>query len=169
MRRRQIMTNTPLWLPELVLFNDFNGNWETYIDAIYQYFKDDLIDNQAYFKSLRVSIRKQPPYQEKHFSFWHVTSTGEKEEERIPDFRRCERIRWIRPIIENADDPAVKVWENQRRDGKRICLWLESQNYLVVLSPRQDYVLLLTAYTTDYERTRRKLWQEYNNYQSKKG
>ena len=101
----------------------------------------NLIDNQAYFKSLRVSIRKQPLYQEKHFSFWHVTSTGEKEEERIPDFRRCERIRWIRPIIENADDPAVKVWENQRRDGKRICLDVIVSSFFHHLNTYHHFIL----------------------------
>jgi hypothetical protein len=161
------MGTLPLWLPDLVLFSDYGGNWDDYEDIIYDRFLTDLVHNRLYYQSLPISLRRHPEYKNKEFSFWHVTSTGEKESERIPDFRRCERICWIRAIIENHSDPAVKIWENIRKGKTSVCFWLEDERYLVVLGKRSGYWLLLTAYTTDYPHTQSKLRQEYNSFKSK--
>jgi len=45
-----------------------------------------------------------------------------------------ERIHRARPVIENESDVSIKVWENRRGGGRRICLWLESEDYLVILA-----------------------------------
>lgn len=168
MLRRQIMTNTPLWLPELVLFNDFKGDWDSYLNAVYGHFKQDFIDNTTYFEGTRIALKKHPTYQDKEYVFWHVTSEGKEEDQRTPDFRRCERIRWIRPIIENPYDPGINFWENTRKNDHRICLWLESENYLVILAKRTDYILLWTAYLVNSNHTKNKLRKEYENYKALK-
>lgn len=158
------MKDYPLWLPKLVLLADYDGDWDAYEDAIYDYFLTELVKEKLEYLGLRISLRRQPEYKNKHFSFWHVTSTGEKESERIPDFRRCERIRWIRAIIENHSDPVVKVWENRRRKETAVCFWLEDEQYLVVLGKRSEYWLLKTAYMTNYRHTQDKLRKEYNEF-----
>jgi hypothetical protein len=79
----------------------------------------------------------------------------------LPDLRRCERIAWPRAIIERADDPVVQVWENRRGAEKRICLWLEQEEYLVVLADRGRYVLPWTAYLVTEHHRKRKLSKEY--------
>lgn len=160
------MTEPLSWLPELVLLSNYKGDYAAYLEAVYAYFKLDLVDESVYFQGNRIALKKHPQFQDKEYVFWHVTSEGNVEEERIPDFRRCERIRWIRPIIERADanDSAIKVWKNQRKGDQRICLWLEQENYLVVLAERQGYTLLWTAYLTDRNHTRAKLLKEYNTY-----
>jgi len=89
---------------------------------------------------------------------------GSSEEERTPDFRRCERIRWPRPIIDHHDDKTIKVWWNQRRGEKRICLWFEHENYLVILADRGEYILPWTAYLVDRPHRQRKLQREYEKY-----
>ncbi|TAF12190.1 MAG: hypothetical protein EAZ77_00385 [Nostocales cyanobacterium] len=154
----------PSWLPPLVLFNDYGGNWEVYLEAIYSIFKTDFIDSKPNFKGIRFSLKRHPLFQDKEATFWHVTSEGSQETERIPDFRRCERIRWLRPIIENAEDPAIKLWENDRKGEKRICLWLEAEEYLVILAKREEYVLLWTAYLVTQAHRKRKLQKEYEAY-----
>jgi len=154
----------PNWLPPLVYFNDYKGDWSIYIEAVYEYFKIDFIENTVFYKGIRISIVKHPLFQEKEAKFWHVTSEGEEEDERIPDFRRCERIRWIKPIIENSNDPAIKCWENKRKSDRRICLFLEQENYLVVLAIRNDYILLCTAYLVDRYHQQQKLLREYEAY-----
>lgn len=109
--------------------------------------------------------------QGKEATFWHMVSEGKDEADRFPDIRRCERIRWPRPIIENADDEVVKVWTNVRRTTKgpekRICLWLESREYLVILADRKSYILPWTAYVVDQPHQKGKLQNEYQEYLKK--
>lgn len=159
------MAETQSWLPPLVTLNEYKGNWEEYLEAIYAYFKADFIDSTTYFKGTRIALKKHPLFQNKEYVFWHVTSEGKIENERTPDFRRCERIRWIRPIIEHPDDPAIKIWENQRKGDNRICLWLEDEKYLVVLAKRTGYILLWTAYLVTRSHQQQKLQREYEAYQ----
>lgn len=82
----------------------------------------------------------------------------------MPDLRRCERIRWPRPIVENGVEPSIKIWENERKGDRRICLWLEQQEYLVILSSRNNYILPWTAYMVTAEHHKRKLQKEYDAF-----
>jgi hypothetical protein len=102
--------------------------------------------------------------QGKEATFWHLISEGKVEGERLPDMRRCERIRWPRPIIEHADEPVIKIWENKRKRETRICIWFEDVEYLVVLASRKGYVLLWTAYPVTWAHTKRKLQKEYEAF-----
>jgi len=149
------------WLPPLVCLPDYQNDFTKYLGAVYAYFKEDFIDSKVLFEKTRISLKRHPQFQNKEYVFWHITSEGDVETERTPDIRRCERIRWIKPIIENASGPAVKQWENNRKGDRRVCLWLEEEDYLVVLALRKDYVLLWTAYMTNFENTRQKLQKEY--------
>jgi hypothetical protein len=99
--------------------------------------------------------------QGKEATFWHLISEGELESDRLPDLRRCERIRWPRPVIEHTTEPVIKVWENERGSEKRVCLWLESAEYLVVLARRKSYVLIWTAFPVTEAHRKRKLQREY--------
>lgn len=88
------------WLPDLVLFEDFDGDWGKYLDVIYAYFKKDFADSQPVFRGKRLGLKRHPLSQGKEATFWHMISEGENEDERLPDLRRCERIRWPKPTIE---------------------------------------------------------------------
>lgn len=144
------------WLPELVLFNDYGGNWERYLTAIYQYFCVDFVDNKPSFQGVRLGLKRHPVIHGKEATFWHIISEGDKEAERIPDFRRCERIRWVKPIIEQGGEP-VKIWRETRNGETRIHLWLEAASYLVVLNERNGYILPWTAYLVEREHEKAKL------------
>jgi hypothetical protein len=100
----------------------------------------------------------------KEATFWHMIQEGKVEDERIPDFRRCERIRWPKPIIERNSDPLIKVWRNKRGREERVCLWLEQENYLVILADRGEYILPWTAYLVERPHQQRKLQKEYEGY-----
>lgn len=157
----------PDWLPSLILYADFGGDWERYIEAVYDCFKRDFLDDfnrrRLYFEGVPLSLRRHPLVRDKEASFWHLVSTGDIEEDRLPDFDRCERIAWARAVIDNANDAAVKRWENTRGSNTNICLWLELEDYLVVLGKRNGYFLLLTAYCIP-EYKRKKLNREYEDY-----
>ena len=162
------MMGEPEWLPPLVLFSDFGGDWDAYLDAIYDYFRRDFVDSKPVFQGRRLGLKRHPLTHGKEATFWHMIQEGAVEEDRTPDFRRCERIRWPRPIIEHDTDETIKVWENQRRGEKRICLWFEQENYLVILADRGNYILPWTAYLVEQPHRQRKLQREYEAYRQSK-
>jgi hypothetical protein len=159
----------PHWLPEIIPFGDYGGDWNRYLEVVYDCFRRDFKERsrQLTFRGRPVSTRYHPAYENKDYSFWHLIQEGQVEEERTPDFRRCERIGWIRAVIENAGDPSVRVWENERLKDRgpdrRVILWLEEE-FLVVLADRRNYWLLVTAYTTDRANRIEKLRKEYEAY-----
>lgn len=153
---------TQTWLPALITLEEHAGNWDRYLKVIYGHFRRDFVLSQPRFKGSRVGIRRKPDDQDKEATFWHLISEGE-EDERYPNLRRCERIRWPRPIIEHHEELCIKVWENQRRGKSNVCIWYEEVDYLVVLGRRRDYMLLLSAYPVQ-PHTKRRLRREYEAY-----
>jgi len=153
--------NRPAWLPPLVELDHFGGDWHRYLDALYSFFLADFVKNRPKFRDALIGLKRHPVIAGKEATFWHLISSGKAEEERLPDMRRCERIRWPRPVIENESDLSIKVWENRRGGERRICLWLESEDYLVVLADRKGYVILWTAYLVTQPHQKRKLQAEY--------
>jgi len=162
------MHSTITWLPDLVLFENYDGNWGKYLNALYRYFSKDFVENKPRYKGVRLALKKHPMEQGKEATFWHLISTGKTEKDRIPDFRRCERIRWPSPIIEHDTDENLKVWQNKRKGDTRICIWLEGEKYLVILSERKGYLLLWTAYMVIQPHHIRKLQKEYAAYKKAK-
>jgi hypothetical protein len=97
-----------------------------------------------------------------------MISEGKEEENRVPDLRRCERIRWPKPIIEHEDDPKVKYWVSVKRNEDRIHIWLEEEDYIVVLADRKGFLLPWTAFLITRPHTREKLRKEHKEYWEKR-
>lgn len=154
----------PPWLPSLVLFADHKRNWNVYVEVLYRYYRQDFVESRPTFDGQDVVTKRYPLELGKETTFWHLISEGKVEQDRLPDFRRCERIRWPRPTIEHATDAGVKVWQNQRRGETRICIWCEEAEFLVVLAKRSGYYLLWTAYPVVEEHRKRKLRKEHEDY-----
>lgn len=150
------MDGIPEWLPELELFTNYGGDWEQYLDAIYRIFCRDFVDSKPLFRGQRLALKRHPVVDGKEATFWHMTSEGSVESERTPDFRRCERIRWPRPVIENEQDSVLKVWSEKQRGETRIYLWLETEGYLAVLAERKGYTLPWTAFYIERQHQRDK-------------
>jgi hypothetical protein len=96
-----------------------------------------------------------------------MTHSGNDEQNRLPDFRRCERLPWARPTIENCDQWMLKVWPQKRNGSDRLCIWLErfgEPDYFVILDVRKDYKLIWTAFVSEYEHEKRKKLKEYNEW-----
>jgi len=152
------------WLPELVTFNQYGGDWNEYLDALHGFFRADFVTDRFLFEGKRVGLKKHPIEHGKEATFWHMIQSGDTEAERTPDLRRCERILWPKAIIINANDPGVLIWKNKRGSKKRICLMLEQERYLVILADRGEYVLPWTAYPVDRDRQFQKSLREYREY-----
>jgi hypothetical protein len=157
------------WLPPLVLFEDSRGDWEAYLAMLYAWFKQDFVDSKPEFQGRRLGLKRHPLTRGKEATFWHFIQEGEVEEDRTPDFRRCERIRWPKPIIEHDPEPSIKIWRNKRGSEERVCLWLEHESYLVILADRGTYILPWTAYPVEKPHQQRKLQREFQEYWRKQG
>jgi hypothetical protein len=162
------MVNTP-WLPPLVLKRDFHNEMPAYIEAIYAIFKRDFIDSRPEFQGKRLGLKRIPLQNGKEATFWHLITEGEREKDRTIAINRCERIAWPAPVIRHSEDPEIRCWENRRGSETRILLWLVADDYLVVLSKRDGYLLPWTAYPLTYENSKRKLEKEYEAFKKARG
>lgn len=166
--------NSVAWLPELVFLENNGGDWKRFLETVYEYFVTDFVDNKPVYQGRRLGLKRHPMVDGKEATFWHMTSEGNIECERTPDIRRMERIRWPRPVIEEAVESkgstVVKVWRNTRgKNETRVLLWLESEQYLVVLADRGEYILPWTAYPVTRPHQQRKLQKEFEKYWSSEG
>lgn len=143
--------------PDLILFD---GTWDEYEELLYKIFTEQISGGELEFRGQRVGCRRHPEAHERWASFWHLVQEGKVEEDRLPDLRRCERLAWVRWVIENGDDHSeIEVWNNTRQSETNTLLWFREE-YLVVLAQRSDYWLLRTAYCTTKRRRIEQLRKE---------
>ncbi|MBA4721266.1 MAG: hypothetical protein H2067_09085 [Alcanivorax sp.] len=143
--------------------------WEDYENYIYQIFMDTVVNGRLRFQGCPVKSQYRPETNGKGFSFWHLISEGKKEEERTPDFRRCERVRWFSWLIENAATcDALCWWENRRGTATHIVIWHEAEKFAVVLAKRNGYFLIKTAYVVKSGRERAFRKERDNFWSSRK-
>lgn len=159
-------------LPEIILFNDYGGNWENYFEALYEIFKNDFVKSKPVYRGTKLALKKHPLLKGKEATFWHLITKNEErnkqEEDRTPELRRCERINWIKPIIDNSTDVQIKMWEeSKRRNENRIHLCFGDWEYLVVIAERKGYLLPWTAFPVTDKHSKKKLKKRYNSYIAK--
>jgi len=153
-----------LILPDLIVLEDYNGNFSLYNDAVYAVFKNDFVKNRPIFQEKKLALKTHPLIENREYTYYHFTHSGNIETERIPDLRRMERIGFPKPMIDCSDSEQLKVWRNKRGTSDRILILHEAERYLVVLEDRKDYILPWTAYLIEGESRLRRLLAEYQNY-----
>ncbi len=156
-------------LPSLEYRKD-HETWASYWEHLYSIFRSDFVESHPNFLGLRVYHRKMPLELEKEEAFYHITCNDfQKSHDRSPDFRRCERIRWVRFFIENYDMcmekcfdcDGILAWYEDRRTGERAHILLEEERYLVVVEVRKDYCLLITAFYIEHDHMLDKYYKRY--------
>jgi hypothetical protein len=158
---------SPQWLTPIIELAQFSGDPGKYFDYLFGIFKRDFIDSHPIFHGKPVLIGDKRIFKGKPECFWHVTSQENKEtKEREPNMRRCERVEWIRLIINHCNESAVWVWPKQHEREVRHNLFLERENFLVILVERKTFYLV-TAIYVDYPHTRKRLEEEYKRYDDK--
>ena len=139
-------------LPELLMLEQYPA--DIYIDAVYEVYKKEVVNGDLTFLNLPIKCPWHPPFQNKHFSFWHLISEkggSNLEADRVPDIRRCERIKWISYVIINAYDCSkILCWEKEvqtsRGRNKHIHLYLHEERYLVVLRKEKKRLDIVTTF-----------------------
>lgn len=68
---------SPAWLPALVLLRDC-GNWDSYIDVLYMYFKRDFVQEQPVHCGKKLALKRHPLVDGREATFWHLITEGPK-------------------------------------------------------------------------------------------
>lgn len=155
------MTTVPDWLPPMLTPS---GTWDNIVSGLYAIFEKDFKQGKPKFQHYMVwwdqSVLSGQHYEE---GFWHLISRYDKNlGERIPDFRRAERLPWCAPVIIHSEVGAINVWDYQESRGQiHTYIWLENQDYCVVLKKLNlntlAVAMLVTAFHVDGPSRRRSL------------
>lgn len=142
----------------------FGGDWEAYETQLYAIFLAEIAHGGLTFRGDRVSCRRLPETEGKWAAFWHLIQQGKVEDDRLPDLRRCERLRWVKYMIESWNtDNDIQWWENKRGAETNILLWYREE-YLVIIARRDGYWLLKSAYETNQSHRVRTLRTERDRF-----
>jgi len=141
-----------------------DGIWDKFVSRLYQIFKKDFIRQKCYYNSQLVIWDNRKLSGEKYEEgFWHLITREERSTgNRLFDPPRAQRLPWCKPTIENGNDPVVKVWE-YLESNKRVntYIWLEAENYLVIIQKRKSVMFLVSAFVIDGEASKRNLKGKY--------
>lgn len=140
-------------LPPLCKRRHVEGDVMAYIDHLYDLFSADFIEDHPVYQDLPVGLIDKVEHDGKNHTFWHVIQG--KDGVLVP--ARAERIRWVRALIEAADEEWVVCWIKQDARGDRVHLATADFDYVVVIEERKGYWILVTAYKAHGNHHRRKL------------
>ncbi len=171
----EVMQMNKLTLSPLMLYGDVEGGWVQYQEELYKVFSKDFKSVGLKFKGKEVKIRYQPIEYGKEEAFFHITCQDyDKDGERVPDFRRCERISWVRTFIEAADTDSqiefdgyvynLKIWTEQVKNDFRYHILCEEVRFMVVVAERDRYCLLITAFYFEHNHSLDKKLKKYEEY-----
>jgi hypothetical protein len=159
---------TKLIFPDLIFLENYQGNFNNYFEAVYQIFTAHFLKNNPYYEGVKVTAPRYPEVDGLSRTFYHITHQGDDEQNRKPDIRRMERIRFPKFKIENHPHDELLVWEKKIYRDNRIHILNVAESYLLVLNRRKGYLLLWTAYYIEHNHTLRKKLKEYETYKKAK-
>jgi hypothetical protein len=132
---------------------------------IYAAYERDFIHSRPTFRGVEVHPKRHPEYQGRCGTFWHVTSQTINGS-RVIRPNRCERIQWIRAMIEATSvEGRVCVYCVEHEGGElRWEIALPDFSYVVVLASRAEgsHLLLWTAFEQEQDHRRRKARKKYD-------
>lgn len=154
------------------LFDDLNidGPTNDQLYRIYGIYLDDIVKNPIVISGrvLKYNNRKSrhPICPGKHQTFEHIITRESKiSGKRNFDKERANKIHWIRPILENIDDPRIKYFERVNNEGKnQLFYWYEEKSFIVIVREIEPDILLITSFVVDKDERYcfRKWYGEFN-------
>lgn len=161
----------PDWIGSLTTLAECDGDTEKYIEILYEIFKKDFIDSHPTFNNKPVLFDKALDGGKPN-TFVHVTTeTDTITKSRVLSLRRCERISWLRQIIDNNSDARVLVWTKEhysrKRKTNRVCLYLECADYLVILDENKHGYYIITGIYVDYPYQKKRHLKEFEKFSNR--
>jgi len=170
----------PDWLPEMATVNPWS---EATYEMLYEIFCRDIRDyNLRYIGNNVWIFREMEDGKEK--IFWHLTArkTIQKkiprrkrkfypdgqtdiEPERLPDLRRCERLPWVKPLIEHPSKSEVLAWDYEEGDRTiKTYIWIKDHDFVVIMKKYPDGKRrLITSFYVDKPYKRKDFERKYAN------
>ena len=170
----------PDWLPDIVCVNPWTKG--TY-DLLYEIFCHDIRDHALRYIGNEVWIfLDMEDGREK--IFWHLTTRSIKkikiprrkkkfypadqtyiEKDRFPDLRRCERLPWVKALIEKAGKPEVLSWNYEEGDLTiKTYVWIKDYDFTVIMKKYPNNKRrLVTSFYIDQVYKRKDFEKKYTN------
>jgi hypothetical protein len=170
----------PDWLPAMASVNPWT---ESTYEILYEIFCRDIRDSSLKYAGHDVWIFRDME-DGKEVIFWHLTSRKKKTEkiprrkrrffpagqeetetERLPDLRRCERLPWVKPLVEHPDAQEVLAWDYEEGDlAVKTYVWIRDYDFVVIMKKFPDGKRrLITSFYVDSEYTRDDFKKKYAN------
>lgn len=174
-----VLNNEKECLPDIIPCTNPN-DWNNYINNLYNdYFVPDFLNSKIFFMGLPVYIRPEPRYNNWEHGFIHMTHrdyshNSHDPNDRVPDFRRSERLPWVKRTIENYscsvdnDCDEILYWEELYRGFIRVNLLYEYEAFQVVLEKRKNHYMIITSFQLDEEWELEKRIRKYEKYKKQK-
>lgn len=152
-------TTTPKWLSKI---ETFDGNWKEYEKKLYKLFGKTIKSRNFKLCGMPISYDKRRTINGKEEIFYHLISKQDPTHQddpsqRLPDLTRCERLGWIREIIDHIDSKEIKIMmydHTKRPRDIRTIIFVPSLNYVIILRKRDFEYILITAYQTTPNRSK---------------
>jgi hypothetical protein len=170
----------PDWLPEMASVNPWT---EATYEMLYEIFCRDIRDASLKYVGNDVWIYCDLEDGREKI-FWHLTSRKQKAEkiprrkrkfftagqeypepERLPDPRRCERLTWVKPLIEHPANPEVLAWDYEEGDETvKTYIWIRDYDFVVIMKKYPDRKRrLITSFYVDSEYKKNDFTRKYAN------
>ena len=160
------MSDATAWLPEKLHWDGDLASWQPFLERTYQRFLRDFVRSKPQVENKRWAMKRFPLRDGKEATFYHLTTSGPVEEDRLPEPERCRRMPWNRALIDDMGSENVCVWEVKRGRNKRINMAPTDFSHLVVLEDRGDHIMIWTAYGVEHRNQRKKYENEWKRYVS---
>ena len=152
------------------------------MNELYQIFHRDFVAQRTQLAgTIWIDPQSHRLEDGKEQTFWHLTSrkdTYSKKEggrivtvtERLPDFRRSERLEWVKLILDNYSDSSVRCFYHQESNAKRdvrLYLWAHQHDFVVILQKLgRSSSFLVTSFHVDHQRKREEYQRRYIGYKA---
>lgn len=152
------------------------------IDFLYSIFHRDFVAQRT---NLAGSIWIDPESHRlddgKEQSFWHLTTRSNEVpsrvngrtvmvKERLTDYRRCERLEWVKLIVDNHTSSNVHCFYHRESNVKksiRLYLWAHQHDFVVILQKLgKSRSVLVTSFYVDHQGKREEYARRHKRYNS---
>lgn len=142
----------------------------TLIDYLYGIFGRDFIQRKSMLGGrLWIDPRSERKDDGKEQAFWHLVTRGTPGN-RYPDFRRAERLEWVRQIIELPHDGCIRMFYHRESNTKqdiRLYLWAEEHDFVVIVQRLgKSKAFLVTSFYVDQRGKRDDYRKRLDHYKS---
>ena len=160
------MSSDPSFLPPIL---DLAGTWEDILSVLYEVFENDFKQHQASHSGMRVLYdgRVTADGDGKEEGFWHaISKTDYNTGDRVPEFRRAERLPWARPLMMSSPRVEIKVFDydhGSKDKGIRRYIWLDNYDYVLVLQEKKKLFFWITAFHISTAQSRTDMGHRHAN------